>query len=213
MNKSDLASLRRDYSGKELTRASVDPDPFVQFGVWLEEALRSEITDANAMTVATVDAGCRPSARIVLLKGFDERGFVFFTNYESRKASDLAVNSNTCLSFFWPQIHRQVIVSGIAEKTPLEESENYFKTRPYDSKIGAWASRQSSVIESRSVLEEKFAELRSQYPDEAPLPPFWGGFRVAPNRFEFWQGRESRLHDRLVYRLNDGDWIIERLSP
>ena len=213
MNKADLASLRRDYSGKPLSKASVDPRPFVQFGIWLDEALNSEIIDATAMTLTTVDVGCRPSARVVLLKGFDERGFVFFTNYDSRKAGDLITNPNACLSFFWPQIHRQVMIYGVAEKTPLEESENYFKTRPYDSQIGAWASRQSSVIESRSILEEKFAELRSKYPDDVPLPPFWGGFRVVPNRFEFWQGRASRLHDRVVYRLEKDQWIIERLSP
>jgi pyridoxamine 5'-phosphate oxidase len=213
MNKVDLASLRRDYAGKPLSKASVDPDPFIQFGVWLDEALHSEIIDANAMTLATVDNECRPSARIVLLKGFDERGFVFFTNYGSRKATDLSTNPNASLSFFWPQIHRQVMIYGIAEKTSQEESENYFKTRPYDSKIGAWASQQSSTVESRSVLEEKFAELRSEYPDEVPLPPFWGGFRVIPNRFEFWQGRASRLHDRILYQLVDDGWIIDRLSP
>jgi pyridoxamine 5'-phosphate oxidase len=213
MNKADLASLRRDYSGKELSKASVSPDPLAQFGVWLDEALDSEIIDANAMTLATVDSACRPSSRIVLLKGFDERGFVFFTNYESRKAADLAANPSTCLSFFWPQIQRQVMVYGIAEKTSQEESENYFKTRPFESKIGAWASQQSSVIESRSVLEEKFAALQLQYPDEVPPPSFWGGFRVVPNQFEFWQGRASRLHDRIVYRLAEGRWIIERLSP
>jgi len=213
MNKADLASLRRDYSGKELSKASVDPNPFTQFGGWLDEALNSEIIDANAMTLATVDAMSRPSARVVLLKGFDERGFVFFTNYGSRKAVDLATNPNACLSFFWPQIHRQAMVYGLAEKTSYEESESYFRTRPYDSKIGALASNQSSIIESRSTLEEKFTELRSQYPDEVPLPSFWGGFRVVPNRFEFWQGRASRLHDRIVYRLVEGSWIIERLAP
>ena len=213
MNKTDLANLRRDYSGKELSKASVDPDPFAQFSTWIDEALHSEIIDANAMTLATVDADCRPSARIVLLKGFDEQGFVFFTNYESRKAHDLTSNPNAALSFLWPQIHRQVMIYGVAEKTSREESENYFKTRPFDSKIGAWASRQSSVIESRSILEDKFGDLRSQYTDDVPLPPFWGGFRVVPNRFEFWQGRASRLHDRISYRLVGESWIIERLSP
>ena len=213
MSKADLPNLRRDYAGKLLSKVAVDSDPFVQFGVWLDEALHSEIIDANAMTLATVDTECRPSARIVLLKGFDERGFVFFTNYKSRKAADLAANPNVCLSFFWPPIHRQVMIYGTAEKTSLQESENYFRTRPFDSKIAAWASHQSSVIESRSVLEEKFAELRLQYPEDVPLPPFWGGFRVVPNRFEFWQGRASRLHDRIVYRQADERWIIERLAP
>lgn len=213
MNKADLASLRRDYSGKELSQSSVDADPYTQFSVWLDEALHSEIIDANAMTLATVDNECRPSARIVLLKGYDERGFVFFTNYESQKARDLATNPKAALSFFWPPIHRQVMIYGVAEKTSQKESENYFKTRPFDSKIGAWASQQSSVIASRSILEEKFLELQSQHGEDVPLPQFWGGFRIVPDRFEFWQGRASRLHDRILYRLTDGIWTIERLSP
>jgi pyridoxamine 5'-phosphate oxidase len=213
MNKIDLANLRREYAGAPLTKASVDPDPFRQFSVWLDEALHSEILDANAMTLSTVDENGRPSARVVLLKGFDQRGFVFFTNYKSQKARDLAANPNACLSFFWPEIHRQVMIHGTAEKTTRDESENYFKTRPIESKIGAWASEQSSVIGSRSILEEKFSELRSQYGDDIPLPPYWGGFRVVPERFEFWQGRESRLHDRICYESVDGRWKIFRLSP
>src|SRR5438045_877346 len=144
MDKSELANLRRDYSGKELSKSSVAPDPFAQFAVWLDEALHSEIIDANAMTLSTVDNGGRPSARVVLLKGFDERGFVFFTNYDSRKARDLFSNPQACLSFFWPPIHRQLMIYGAAEKTSSEESENYFKTRPLDSRVSAWASRQSS---------------------------------------------------------------------
>ena len=148
-----------------------------------------------------------------VLKGFDPRGFVFFTNYESQKAADLIANPNAVLSFFWPHLHRQVMIHGRSEKTSRDESESYFKTRPYDSQIGAWASRQSSMIESRSVLENKFDEMQHQYPEAVPLPPFWGGFRVIPDKFEFWQGRGSRLHDRISYRLLDGRWIIERLSP
>jgi pyridoxamine 5'-phosphate oxidase len=213
MNKTDLANLRRDYAGKPLSKAAVDSDPFAQFGVWMDEALSSEILDATAMTLSTVGDGGRPSARIVLLKGFDARGFVFYTNYESRKSADLFANPNAMLSFFWPQLHRQVMISGRGEKTSHEESENYFKTRPVDSQIGAWASKQSSVIASRSILEEKFDETRATYGDEVPLPPFWGGFRVVPDRFEFWQGRASRLHDRICYTLLDNKWIIERLSP
>lgn len=213
MNKTDLADLRRDYSGKPLSKADVDQDPFAQFGVWMNEALRSEILDATAMTLSTVGSDGCPSARIVLLKGFDERGFVFYTNYESRKASDLDANPNVVLSFFWPQLHRQVMVSGRAKRTSQEESEQYFKSRPVDSQIGAWASKQSSVIESRSVLEERFEEIRLEYGDDVPLPPFWGGFRVVPDRFEFWQGRASRLHDRIVYKLVDQKWLLERLSP
>ncbi|HYJ90215.1 MAG TPA: pyridoxamine 5'-phosphate oxidase [Pyrinomonadaceae bacterium] len=213
MNRIDLANLRRDYAGEPLSKASVDRDPFVQFGKWLNEALDAEITDANAMTVATVNRECRPSARIVLLKGYDKRGFVFFTNYESEKARNLAANPETVLSFFWPQLQRQIMIYGAAGKTSREESESYFKSRPYDSQIAAWASAQSSVIESRAALEKKFAEMRERLGEDVPLPPFWGGFRVVPDRFEFWQGRASRLHDRIVYRLSDGDWNIERLSP
>ena len=213
MNRTDLAALRRDYAGQPLTKAAVDADPFVQFGRWLDEALSAEITDANAMTIATVDADCHPSSRVVLLKGFNDAGFVFFTNYESKKGSDLAANPNVSLSFFWPQLHRQVIIQGVAEKVSQAESETYFRSRPYDSRLAAWASEQSSVIGSRADLEARFDEIGQRFGDDVPLPPFWGGFRVAPNHIEFWQGRESRLHDRLVYRLADGLWPIERLSP
>ena len=213
MNRADLASLRRDYAGQPLTRAAVDADPFVQFGRWLDEALSAEITDANAMTIATVDADCHPSSRVVLLKGFDHAGFVFFTNYESKKGSDLATNPYISLSFFWPQLHRQVLIRGVAEKVSQDESETYFRSRPYDSRLAAWASKQSSVIESRADLEAEFEEMRQRFGDAVPLPPFWGGFRIIPSRIEFWQGRASRLHDRLVYRLVDDLWIIERLSP
>jgi pyridoxamine 5'-phosphate oxidase len=213
MNKTDLANLRRDYAGKPLAKKDVDRDPFVLFGVWMQEALDSEILDASAMTLSTVDSDCRPSARVVLLKGFDEGGFVFFTNYVSRKSADLAANQNAALSFFWPELHRQVMIQGQAQRTSAEESEAYFKTRPIDSQVGAWASQQSSVIESRAALEAKFDEMRGRFGTDVPLPPFWGGFRVEPERFEFWQGRMSRLHDRILYRLVEGNWVIERLSP
>jgi pyridoxamine 5'-phosphate oxidase len=213
MDRIELASLRRDYAGKPLSKSSVDPDPFKQFSVWLDEALHSEVIDANAMTLSTADENGRPSGRVVLLKGFDERGFVFFTNYASQKARELDANPHACLSFFWPPIQRQVMIYGRTEKTTAEESAHYFETRPLDSKIGAWASRQSSVIRSRHVLEERFAELETKFGEDVPPPPFWGGYRVMPDRFEFWQGRESRLHDRLVYRFVDGSWTIERLSP
>jgi len=213
MNKTDLANLRRDYAGKPLSKKEVDPDPLVQFGAWMDEALDSEILDATAMTLSTVDADRRPSARVVLLKGFDERGFVFFSNYESRKAADLTANPNAALSFFWPELHRQLNIEGKATRVEREESEAYFKTRPVDSQIAAWASQQSSMIESRAELEAKFDEMRARFGSDVPLPPFWGGFRVVPQRFEFWQGRTSRLHDRISYRLVDGSWLIERLSP
>lgn len=213
MNRSDLADLRRDYAGKELTKAFVHADPFVQFSEWLDEALSSEITDANAMLLSTVDPGGRPSSRVVLLKGLDNNGFVFFTNYESKKAADLAKSPNASLTFFWPQLQRQVHISGTAETISSAESAAYFKTRPYDSQIGAWASHQSSVIESRAMLEAKFEEMRMKFRNDVPLPPFWGGYRVTPTQIEFWQGRASRLHDRIVYRSLDDNWIIERLSP
>jgi pyridoxamine 5'-phosphate oxidase len=213
MNRDDLAELRRDYAGKALTKALVDADPIVQFNKWLDEALSSEITDANAMLLTTVDAECRPSSRVVLLKGLSENGFVFFTNYESKKAADLAKNQNVSLTFFWPQLQRQVHISGTAEMISAAESASYFKSRPYDSQIGAWASHQSSVIESRAALEARFDEMRAKYSEDVPLPPFWGGYRVEPTQIEFWQGRASRLHDRIVYRLAGHDWRIERLSP
>jgi len=213
MDRADLANLRRDYAGKELTKELVNSDPIVQFGIWLDEALSAEITDANAMTISTVDSECRPLNRVVLLKGFDEHGFVFFTNYESKKGSDLAANPNISLSFFWPQLQRQVIIAGQAAKVSAEESAAYFSMRPYESQIGAWASKQSSVIESRSALDAKFNAMREKFGTDVPLPPFWGGFRVAARRIEFWQGRESRLHDRILYRLDGGQWIVERLSP
>lgn len=209
-----LADLRRDYSLKDLSKASVAPDPFEQFSVWMDEALNSEIIEANAMTVSTVGSDGKPSARVVLLKVFDERGFVFFTNYDSKKAVDLSTNPNTVLHFFWPQLERQLAIYGRAEKNSREESESYFHSRPLQSRLGAWASKQSSVLKSRAELEERFAELGREFANgEIPAPPFWGGFRVVPEKFEFWQGRASRLHDRICYALKDGDWEIFRVSP
>jgi pyridoxamine 5'-phosphate oxidase len=213
MDKNELANLRRDYAGQPLSKSSVDSDPFIQFNKWFDEALSSEITDANAMLLSTVDADCRPSSRVVLLKAVDENGFVFFTNYKSKKSSDIANNPSVSLTFFWPQLQRQVHVLGLAEKVSVAESETYFNSRPYDSQIGAWASEQSSVIESRTVLESEFDKMRQRFRDDVPLPPFWGGYRVMPSRIEFWQGRASRLHDRLRYRLSGDEWLIERLSP
>ena len=210
----ELASIRRDYSLKELSRSSVDRNPFEQFGTWMTEALNSEVPEPTAMTLATVDAECRPSARVVLLKEFSESGFVFYTNYESKKAQDLLANHNTVLHFFWPELERQVSLYGTAEKTTVEESAAYFRTRPVGSQIGAWASKQSSVLASRDVLEKWVAELEKKFDGrEIPLPDFWGGFRVTPRKFEFWQGRRSRLHDRICYELIGENWEIYRLSP
>lgn len=210
----ELAALRRDFSRESLSEISVAGDPFEQFSKWMDEALAAEIVDATAMTLSTVDTECRPSSRVVLLKGFDKTGFAFYTNYESKKARDLAANPNATVHFFWAELERQVIISGMVSKTSREESEAYFKSRPVESRIGAWASKQSSVLASREELEKRVEDLRAEYPDgDVPLPPFWGGFRLSPVHFEFWQGRASRLHDRICYELRDGKWEIFRLSP
>ncbi|SRR5690606_22612447 len=210
----ELAILRRNYSKQVLTESSVNQNPFEQFSKWMNEALSAEIIEANAMALATADNNGTPSVRIVLLKGLDERGFVFFTNYESAKAKNLIENPKASLLFFWRELERQVRISGTVEKTSREESEAYFKTRPAASRIGAWASKQSSIIPDREYLENKFEEYKAMYPDDSiPLPPFWGGFRVIPEKIEFWQGRESRLHDRICYLKEDGNWKIVRLSP
>lgn len=210
-----LADLRRDYSLKELSELSVADDPFSQFSKWMDEALHSDMAaEATAMVLATVDEDRRPSARVVLLKEFSENGFTFFTNYESRKGRDLASNPNAFIHFFWAELERQVSISGLVAKVSREESEAYFRSRPRESRIGAWASAQSSVIPSRADLEEKVQQLQVQYRDqEIPLPPHWGGFRLVPEAFEFWQGRASRLHDRICYELVDGQWSIFRRSP
>lgn len=214
MNADELAGIRRDYSSRTLTESSVAGDPFDQFTIWIREALGSQIIDANAMTLSTVDAECRPSSRVVLLKGFDNSGFNFFTNYESKKARDLAANPSAGLHFFWAELERQVIISGRAAKISREESEAYFLSRPLESRLSAWASKQSSRLESRAELENRFEELRREFPDgNIPLPPFWGGYRLVPRSFEFWQGRASRLHDRICYELREGSWEIFRLSP
>ena len=214
MTSSDLANLRRSYSKRQLSEETVAADPFEQFSVWMQETLRSEIIDANAMILSTVSADCRPSSRVVLLKGFDKSGFVFFTNYESRKSSDLASNPNAVIHFFWAELERQINITGSVTRVSRDESEKYFRSRPLESKIGAWASRQSSIVESREALEKRYAELKAAYSDgEVPCPPFWGGFRLQPERFEFWQGRDNRLHDRICYTVKGESWQITRLSP
>ena len=209
-----IADLRREYARARLDEASVDPNPVAEFGRWFDEALKAEVLEANAMTLATATEDGVPSARTVLLKGFDERGFVFFTDERSRKGVELKCNPRAALVFYWPELERQVRITGRTETVSREESDAYFRTRPRGSRIGAWVSHQSQVIPSRKVLEERVPEVERKYPgDEVPLPPYWGGFRVAPETIEFWQGRESRLHDRIRY-VRDGDrWRIERLSP
>jgi pyridoxamine 5'-phosphate oxidase len=209
-----LIHLRREYSHSTLDENGVDPDPIAQFADWLEQALEAGVAEPNAMLVATATADGAPSARVVLLRGYDERGFVFFTDYRSQKGTELSANPRTALVFYWPALDRQVRIVGSATKTSREESEAYFRTRPRGSRLGAWISHQSQVIPSRGMLDEKVPELEERYrKEEIPLPPYWGGFRVSPETLEFWQGRESRLHDRIRYRRAGDQWRIERLSP
>lgn len=211
----DLAGLRQSYTRARLTEESAGPDPLALFRRWLEEALAAELAEPNAMTLATADAEGRPSARIVLLKGLDERGFVFFTNTESRKGLELAANPHAALAFWWPPLERQARVEGTAEPVSAAEADAYFASRPRGSRLGAWASAQSRPLPSREALEERLRALEAEYPDEnVPRPPFWGGYRIVPARLEFWQGRPSRLHDRLEYaRAPGGGWQLRRLAP
>jgi pyridoxamine 5'-phosphate oxidase len=233
-----IADIRREYNLAGLRRRDLEPDPIAQFQRWFAQAAgartsgrirsffvrlykslfmgeRSTLIDVNAMTLATADKEGRPSARVVLLKGVDERGFIFFTNYDSRKGHELAENPNAALVFYWADQERQVCVAGKVSKVSEAESEAYFKSRPRGSRLAAWASRQSEVLPDRAALEAKWKELEAKYPgEEVPKPPYWGGYVLSPLRFEFWQGRPSRMHDRFRYsKQEDGSWKIERLSP
>lgn len=189
------------------------PDPIKQFGHWFDAAVKSNLALPNAMTLASVTADGRPSARVVLLKGVDAQGFVFFTNYESRKGRELAAHPHACLVFCWKELERQVRVEGAIEKVPAADSDEYFATRPLGSRLGAWASPQSTVLPDRTSLEAKLAEVTLRYGEKPPRPPNWGGYRVLPETIEFWQGRQDRLHDRLLYTRQGGGWKIERLAP
>jgi pyridoxamine 5'-phosphate oxidase len=209
-----LSDVRREYARAGLREEDLAADPFEQFQRWLAEAAAAHPDDYTSMTLATADHEGRPSARIVLLKGCDERGFVFYTNYESRKGRELAENPRAALLFYWSVLERQVRIEGRVEKTSREESEAYFRSRPLGSRIGATASRQSAVIGSRDELERTVAELLERFGEDVPLPDAWGGYRLVPDLLEFWQGRPDRLHDRLRYRrLAEGGWTVERLSP
>ncbi|MBC6417418.1 MAG: pyridoxamine 5'-phosphate oxidase [Prochloron sp. SP5CPC1] len=210
-----VANLRQNYTRAGLTEGDALSDPLEQFKIWFAEAVEAQLLEPNAMTLATVGPGGQPSARIVLLKGFDERGFVFYTNYQSSKGKQLEEKPKAAIAFWWGELERQVRIEGTIEKVAPEESDQYFQSRPLNSQLGAWVSNQSQVIPSREVLEKRFEQLRLEYEGKTiPRPPYWGGYRVMPKQFEFWQGRPSRLHDRLLYRLlEDGSWRIERLSP
>ncbi len=212
----DLSNLRNEYTQKGLTEEELEPDPFSQFALWFQQACTANLPEPNAMSLATVSATGEPSQRMVLLKYFDRQGFVFFTNYESKKAQQIATNSHVSLLFFWVALERQIKISGTAAKISTAESLKYFVTRPRGSQIGAWCSSQSKVISSRQILEMKFDEMKQKFHhQEIPLPSAWGGYRVVPSSFEFWQGRPNRLHDRFFYSRLDAEsvWNIQRLAP
>jgi len=209
-----ISSIRKDYQLQSLSESDVKQDPIEQFGKWWDEAIASSIDEVNAMTLSTVTAEGKPSARIVLLKGFDERGFVFFTNYESNKGAQLTANPFASLVFFWKELERQVRIEGSCVRVSEEESDVYFQSRPLGSRLGAWASPQSEVISNRSVIEKELETVATRYAEgDVPRPAHWGGYRVIPESIEFWQGRPSRLHDRLKYSRISGNWTIQRLAP
>ena len=208
-----LADIRKDYKLESLDESDVSASPFDQFDKWFGDATKAELPEPNAMTLATCDASGRPSARIVLIKGYDERGIVFFTNYQSRKGQDLAANNRAALLFFWPELERQVRIEGRVETVSAADSDAYFQSRPVASRIGVWASPQSQVLPSRTELEARFAAFSAEHGENPPRPAYWGGYRVVPVFYEFWQGRRNRLHDRICYRLANGKWKLERLAP
>ena len=211
----DPAASRYEHIGKGLRRSDLNPDPIKQFANWFTTAIETGIGDVNAMSLATAGQDAKPSVRIVLLKSFDEDGFVFFTNYESEKGKQLEANPYAALGFYWIELDRQIRISGKVDKTSRKESQTYFRSRPVGSQLSAWASRQSAVLDGRRVLDARMEEMNERFADKrVPLPPHWGGYRLKPDNMEFWQGRSNRLHDRFRYtRQSDGSWLIERLAP
>jgi len=210
----DITRLRTDYTHGRLEEQDLDPDPIGQFARWLEAAVAANLPEPNGMTLSTVGEDGRPSSRVVLLRGYSREGMVFYTNYQSRKGRELEIHPLACLGFWWPVLERQVRIEGRVEKVSAATSDAYFASRPYESQIASAASPQSEEIGSRALLDERIAALRREYPEAVPRPAHWGGFRLVPDRFEFWQGRKARLHDRLVYTLQpDGTWKIARLAP
>jgi pyridoxamine 5'-phosphate oxidase len=210
----DIGALRREYTQADLSRATLAANPFEQFHQWFQQAIAAEVLEPNAMQIATVAANGKPTLRTVLLKSYDENGFVFFTNYHSQKAQQISENPQVALLLFWKELERQVEITGRAEKVPTLESLRYFLSRPRGSQLGAWVSAQSSIITSRTLLEIKLDEMKRKFSaGEIPLPDFWGGYRIVPETVEFWQGRSSRLHDRFEYRRQQSEWEIVRLAP
>lgn len=209
-----INTTRRDYSKKTLDEANAKSSPFEQFEIWLTEAIENDLYEPNAMILATATKSGKPSARVVLLRGFDEQGFTFYTNYNSRKALEIEENPQVSLLFYWAEVERQVRIEGTMSRVSREVSDRYFASRPRESQIGAWTSPQSEIIESRDFLERKFAEMEEKWQtNKIERPPNWGGYTLRPDAFEFWQGRESRLHDRLFYKKTENGWEIERLAP